>query len=73
MQVLEACLESHGVNVKDLHPPPVDLSTELCYNPAVSRSPMRMDAQMRLNSGEAQSLSEGCRRRGPCLSWESSE
>lgn len=47
-KVLEACLESHGVSVKDLHPPAVDTSTEMCY----SRSPMRVDASMRLNSCE---------------------
>ena len=52
MQVLEACLESHGVNVKDLHPPPVDMSTELCYSIPASRSPMRVDSQMQRNSGE---------------------
>ena len=45
-------MESHGVNVKDLHPSPVDMSTELCYNTVASRSPMRLDAQMRLNSGQ---------------------
>ena len=50
--MLEACLESHGVNVKELHPPPVDMSTELCYNTATSRGPMRMDSHMRRNSGE---------------------
>ena len=54
MQVLEACLESHGVNVKDLHPPSVDMSTELCYSLPASRSPMRMDSQMQRNSGEWQ-------------------
>lgn len=41
-------MESHGVSVKDLHPPAVDTSTEMCY----SRSPMRVDASMRLNSCE---------------------
>lgn len=51
-QMLEACLESHGVNVKDLHTPPVDMSTELCYNTATSRGPMRMDSHMRRNSGQ---------------------
>ena len=52
LQTLEACLESHGVSVKDLHAAPVDMSTELCYNTATSRGPMRMDAHMRRNSGE---------------------
>ncbi len=50
--MLEACLESHGVNVKELHSAPVDMSTELCYNTATSRGPMRMDSHMRRNSGE---------------------
>ena len=52
LQMLEACLESHGVSVKDLHTAPVDMSTELCYNTATSRGPMRTDAHMRRNSGK---------------------
>ncbi|CAK0787528.1 hypothetical protein CVIRNUC_010748 [Coccomyxa viridis] len=58
-KVLEACLESHGVNVKDLHPPPVDMSTELCYSIPASRSPMRVDSQMRRNSGDLWSGGSG--------------
>ena len=57
--MLEACLESHGVNVKDLHTPPVDVSTELCYNTATSRGPMRMDSHMRRNSGKYRPI-PGC-------------
>ena len=52
VQMLEQCLELHGVNVKDLQPSPVDMSTELCYSATTSRGPMRTDAQMRRNSGE---------------------
>ena len=62
--MLEACLESHGVNVKELHPPPVDMSTELCYNTASSRGPMRMDSHMRRNSGEHNHLPWILRTRG---------
>jgi hypothetical protein len=47
-KAVEACLEAHGLN-KDLHPPPIDMSTEWAY----SRSPTRADAQARLPSGKA--------------------
>lgn len=47
-KAVEACLEAHGLSVKDLHPPPIDMSTEWAY----SRSPTRSDAQARLNSGK---------------------
>lgn len=46
-KAVEACLEAHGLSVKDINPPPVDVSTEWAY----SRSPTRSDAQARLNSG----------------------
>jgi hypothetical protein len=46
-KAVEGCLEAHGLAVKDLHPPPVDISTEWAYG----RSPTRSDAHVRLNSG----------------------
>lgn len=49
-KAVEACLEAHGLSVKDLNPPQVDVSTEWAY----SRSPTRSDAQARLNSGAQQ-------------------
>ena len=51
-KAVEGCLEAHGLAVKDLHPPPVDLSTEWAYG----RSPTRSDAHVRLNSGALTSL-----------------
>ncbi|KAK9904766.1 hypothetical protein WJX75_002126 [Coccomyxa subellipsoidea] len=54
-KAVEACLEAHGLSVKDLNPPQVDVSTEWAY----SRSPTRSDAQARLNSGELWSAGSG--------------
>ncbi len=46
-KAVEACLEAHGLSIKELNPPHVDVSTEWAY----ARSPTRSDAQARLNSG----------------------
>ncbi|CAL8464471.1 g4006 [Coccomyxa elongata] len=54
-KAVEACLEAHGLSIKELNPPHVDVSTEWAY----ARSPTRSDAQARLNSGELWSAGSG--------------